>query len=743
MEGWLYLVLPSRFGLQSSRKRYFVLEENSLHCFKCVPLSRREDPIKSTLIDSCIRVADSGRENIHRRVLFIFTLYDSSDHSDQLKLGARSSEEAAKWMHSFKEAALKESSKQREKLLVFSKQKHRYFRLSRRRGIGHMNSLGMAKKVHAEPVTADVVAPSSWKIFGCQNGLRLFKEANDINFRRKNYDDHPAIMAVGVVDANPEAVFQAVMTIGAARSEWDFFLNQATVVEHLDGHTDIIQEQMKKDWMPWGMKPRELLIRRYWRREDDGTYVILFHSVIHKKCSPRKGYVRACLKGGGYVISPLNQGKQSVVKHMLSINWKYWKTSMFRSCEVFLTIRMTERVAALREMFRAKFGSYPCIDCSRGELTRCGVSPECDKEDIKVELQSTVENGHTEKSQAEVPEEEHYIKPSNLTTPFLQLSNASDEFFDVPEQSDEYFDLDSDQFISECSEDSWFPDAASGKQILVQERSPQKLTTAVVFVKKLQHLAVQRKIRRDLRGVTIEEGSSWSYGSTLPQDPTCSTPCSWTIPDPSTFLIRGKNYLQDWKKVKAGGTLMQLVGVDWLKSDKREDDLGGRPGSLVQKYAAGFGSEFFFIINFQIPGAVTYSVALYYMMDSPLEKNPLLERFVNGDDAFRNSRFKLIPYISKGSWIVKQTVGRKACLPATGLEINYIRGQNYLETAIHIGSSSVATGVMGLVLRYLSTLVIELAFVIQANTEEELPEFLLGTCQLNQLDIAKAANVTP
>jgi hypothetical protein len=35
------------------------------------------------------------------------------------------------------------------------------------------------------------------------------------------------------------------------------------------------------------------------------------------------------------------------------------------------------------------------------------------------------------------------------------------------------------------------------------------------------------------------------------------------------------------------------------------------------------------------------------MMDTPLEKVPLLERFVNGDDAFRNSRFKLIPYISK------------------------------------------------------------------------------------------------
>lgn len=27
---------------------------------------------------------------------------------------------------------------------------------------------------------------------------------------------------------------------------------------------------------------------------------------------------------------------------------------------------------------------------------------------------------------------------------------------------------------------------------------------------------------------------------------------------------------------------MQLVGADWLRSDRREDNLGGRPGSIVQ-----------------------------------------------------------------------------------------------------------------------------------------------------------------
>lgn len=57
----------------------------------------------------------------------------------------------------------------------------------------------------------------------------------------------------------------------------------------------------------------------------------------------------------------------------------------------------------------------------------------------------------------------------------------------------------------------------------------------------------------------------------------------------------------------------------------------------------------------QVPGATTYNLALYYMLRSPLEETPLLERFISGDDSFRNSRFKLIPYISKvGSFGVKQ-----------------------------------------------------------------------------------------
>ncbi|KAA8539305.1 hypothetical protein F0562_025997 [Nyssa sinensis] len=721
MEGWLCLIRFNRFGLQYSRKRYFILEDNCLKSFKSKPSSDNEEPLRSAIIDSCIRVMDNGRESYHRKVFFIFTLYNTSDHNDQLKLGASSSEEAARWICSLQDAAINPA----KNFVACSKRRWQPFRLIVSKRTAHKKSVDWisASSMHVDAMTSDVIAPSPWKIFGCQNGLRLFKEAKERGFGERHWDGHPAIMAVGVVDGTSEAIFRTLMSLGPSRSEWDFCFNRGCVVEHLDGHTDIVHKQLYNEWLPWGMKRRDLLLRRYWRREDDGTYVILYHSVVHRKCPPQSGYVRAWLKSGGYVITPVKQGKESVVKHMLAIDWKFWKSYLRKASARSITIRMLERVAALRELFRAKAGNYSS-EFSSGELTRDIGLSQSEKEDIKTEVQNHQELRKTEEDKMEDEPDRQLSGSSSL----MGLNDAVDEFFDVPEP------LDDNQ--SECD---WPSDLSP--ELHYPEIYQPKVSSAAGFVKKLQNLAVQRKGYVDLQEVAWEDNVSCRYGATLPKDPNCTLPCSWTAADPSTFLIRGDNYLEDHQKVKAKGTLMQIVAADWLRSDQREDNLGGRPGGIVQKYAARGGPEFFFIVNIQVPGTTPYSLALYYMMKTPLEESPLLERFVNGDDAFRNSRFKLIPYISKGSWIVKQSVGKKSCLVGQALEVNYFRGKNYLELGIDVGSSTVARGVVSLVLGYLNNLVIEMAFLIQANTEEELPEFLLGTCRLSHLDTSKAVLV--
>ena len=42
MEGWLYLIRSNRFGLQYSRKRYFVLQDHLLKSFKSIPPAHDE-----------------------------------------------------------------------------------------------------------------------------------------------------------------------------------------------------------------------------------------------------------------------------------------------------------------------------------------------------------------------------------------------------------------------------------------------------------------------------------------------------------------------------------------------------------------------------------------------------------------------------------------------------------------------------------------------------------------------------
>ncbi|KNA09167.1 hypothetical protein SOVF_156000, partial [Spinacia oleracea] len=146
---------------------------------------------------------------------------------------------------------------------------------------------------------------------------------------------------------------------------------------------------------------------------------------------------------------------------------------------------------------------------------------------------------------------------------------------------------------------------------------------------------------------------------------------------------------------------------------------------------------FSIVINFQVPGSTHYSM-VFYFVTTKLIPGSLLQRFVDGDDEFRNSRLKLIPSVPKGSWIVRQSVGSTPCLLGKAVDCNYIRGPDYLEVDVDIGSSTVANGVLGLVIGVITTLVVDKAFLVQANAEEELPERLIGAVRVSHIELSSA-----
>lgn len=163
------------------------------------------------------------------------------------------------------------------------------------------------------------------------------------------------------------------------------------------------------------------------------------------------------LPGGGYVISPLNQGKQSVVKHMLAIDWKYWRTYLQRTSAQSTTIKMLGRVAgepqlflstlhvcifcamdlglnwknwcffpfaALRELFQVKLGDCPSFDFTSGELPR------------NIRLQQHEANGLARDCKTKEDAADELEKAASDHGSLISLNDAADEFFDIPDPSE-------------------------------------------------------------------------------------------------------------------------------------------------------------------------------------------------------------------------------------------------------------------------------------------------------------------
>ncbi|XVE97298.1 hypothetical protein REPUB_Repub03eG0007700 [Reevesia pubescens] len=219
----------------------------------------------------------------------------------------------------------------------------------------------------------------------------------------------------------------------------------------------------------------------------------------------------------------------------------------------------------------------------------------------------------------------------------------------------------------------------------------------------------------------------------------------WASPPGDLFSLRSKNYLTKRQKSPAGEYLLAPLGMDWLKSTSKLDNVLARPDNRVShslKKAQSQGKSmksFIFAVNLQVPGKDHYSAVFYFATEDPIPPDSLLHRFINGDDAFRNQRFKIVNRIVKGPWIVKKAVGNyAACLLGKALTCNYHRGANYLEIDVDIASSAIANAILHLALGYVTSVTIDMGFVVEAQTENELPEKLIGAVRVCQMEMSSA-----
>ncbi|XP_050373362.1 protein ENHANCED DISEASE RESISTANCE 2-like [Argentina anserina] len=217
----------------------------------------------------------------------------------------------------------------------------------------------------------------------------------------------------------------------------------------------------------------------------------------------------------------------------------------------------------------------------------------------------------------------------------------------------------------------------------------------------------------------------------------------WASPPADKFMVRGPDYFSTKVKVPAAPCLLKPIGFDWITSSTKIADILKHPNSRVRKIIEDeflLGNKpFVWAFNLQVPSKEHYSAVAYFTTTGPIPEGSLMNQFLKGDDGFKNSRLKLIANIVKGPWIVRKAVGEQAiCIIGRSLSCSYCISDNFLEVDVDIGSSMVASAIVHLAFGYITTLTVDLAFLIESQTESELPEQLLGAVRFSNLDPAVA-----
>ncbi|EPS71205.1 lipid binding protein, partial [Genlisea aurea] len=219
----------------------------------------------------------------------------------------------------------------------------------------------------------------------------------------------------------------------------------------------------------------------------------------------------------------------------------------------------------------------------------------------------------------------------------------------------------------------------------------------------------------------------------------------WATPPGDIFKVRGSDYLRTKEKIPAGDYLLKPLGFDWLKGSTKLSELLTSPENRIKKALDHECSKphqhppLVWAFNLQLPTKENHSAVAYFVGIDPLPDDSLITRFLKGDDAFRDSRLKLIANIVKGPWIVRTAVGEQAiCIIGRALRSKYSLGEHFIEVDIDVGSSVVANAIVHLAFGYLTTLTVDLAFLIEGQQESELPERVLGAFRISGLDADSA-----
>eukprot|EP00727_Mastigamoeba_balamuthi_P009703 m51a1_g5355 putative af436836_1 at5g35180 t25c13_60 (491) ;mRNA; r:476809-478741 len=207
--------------------------------------------------------------------------------------------------------------------------------------------------------------------------------------------------------------------------------------------------------------------------------------------------------------------------------------------------------------------------------------------------------------------------------------------------------------------------------------------------------------------------------------------------DATGMAVRGPSYLADRVKVPSRPALCRLAAADLLVAGERQHNVCARLEAELRRIPGRL-----LVTNFILPGPPYMHFVMYFAVpEDETSENAvglrLLRRFMDPatSDDERSARLKLIPRVVSGPWLARRAVGSGAAIIGRKIATSYHFGERYCEVDADVASSYAATAVFGAVKGSLRSLVLELAFVVEGQREDELPEHILGAVRVDHLDL--------
>lgn len=536
--------------------------------------------------------------------------------------------------------------------------------------------------------------PRSWRSLFHTNGVTVYEEEEGDD------GEGGAFMVSCVVRATPKDTFKGIMQLPFSNDARMMF-GDAQILEVIDPRAQVLHHM----WQPsgsWGRwwATRDMVLLRTWRQEVDGSYIVLYQSTQNDLKVPnhsqRQGStsgwsspVRSKIQAAGYTVAPLLP--------------EYTMNGESHECLVTLVVKVD-------------LGGWLSQQGILGQLVGGWKRPWLDPMILSVvALRDKVE-------------QRRFMLGASSLGAGVNAPTPRNSCDIEPKFSHRRLSMTLPTYSQQQAQQA--ADGSCGGA--VAESGP-------------------------CNGIPVStvpqpsEQEEWAVGGTC-------HPC-WTCPGASGIKIRGKRYLQDRKKIPSALPMFDLHSADLLDVDEPVWNIARFLPSV--KYCQ---EPFMFIMQLMIPCSPPQSLTITWTapvnpmtadMEELLEHYPEDElgtvrafftnfkSWLEGDgkeaDKRRNTKFKLIPQIVKGSWIVKQSVGTTPVLLGQKLLTRYFRGPNYFEVDVDITANTVAASVTSLVVGAITSLVVDLCVLVEGQASEELPERLAGTVRFNHLRLKNAA----